>query len=87
MPEIPPNVLTSFLAHLSENSPEIAERYYADIHQCFASDAGVRVMELLEKAVLINPAPPGSSDRALREQNGQRLLIAEIRRIVKHSKK
>lgn len=87
MAEIPPNVLTSFLAHLSTDSPELAERYYADIHACFASEAGVRVMELLEKAVLINPAPPGSSDRALREQNGQRLLIAEIRRIVKHGRK
>ena len=87
MSEVPPNVLTSFLAYLREDSPELADRYFADIHACFTTEAGVRVMELLEKAVLLTPEPPGCSDRALREKNGQRLLIAEIRRIVKHSKR
>ncbi len=87
MSETPPNVLTSFLGHLREAEPALADRYFADIHACFATEEGTRVMELLEKAVLLTPEPPGCSDRALREKNGQRLLIAEIRRIVKHSKK
>ncbi len=84
MSETPPNVLTSFLAYLRKDSPELAERFYADIHACFTTDEGANVMELLEKAVLLTPEPPGCSDRALREKNGQRLLVAEIRRIVKH---
>ncbi len=87
MSEIPPSVLTSFLAHLSTDEPEKAQQYFDDIHTCLNTKEGINFVNLLEKAVLINPAPPGCSDRALRELNGMRLIVADFRRIARHGRK
>lgn len=77
---INPDALTVFLAQLGKVNPK-AQAVYAEALNNFAkTDDGSKVMELLEKAVLLSSPPPGCSDCALRELHGQRLLISEIRR-------
>lgn len=63
---------------------EAAEILEADLQETFRTDAGLRVLKLFEKSVLLQPVPNGSSDGALRESNAVRNFIHELRRIVSH---
>lgn len=86
MSEIPPAVITAFLSAIRNEDPELAESYFSRIAECFDTEAGRIVLELLEKCVITTPPPPDCSDCALRQRQGQHLLVAEIRRIVKHGR-
>lgn len=76
------NWIKSHLAYHRSEDPEGAEVLEADLIEVFSSEKGLRVLKLLEKAVLLRSIPDGADDRALREANAVRNFNLEIRRIV-----
>lgn len=76
------SVVGGYLAAMDARNPEGADALRADIAEAFSTDAGVRVLILLEHAVLKSAIPNGSSDSALREANAVRNFVLEIRRII-----
>jgi hypothetical protein len=79
-----PGFVGRYLAWMRAENPEGAETLEADIVETFTTDEGVRVLIMLEKAVLLSSLPDGSDDRALREKNAVANFVLEIRRIVAH---
>ncbi|MFY0633677.1 MAG: hypothetical protein JXQ91_07690 [Vannielia sp.] len=73
-------------SNLGEEGPETADALIVDIHDTFTSEAGLRVLKLMEKAVLHAPQPLGSPDSALREMNAIRNFVLNLRRIVAHGR-
>jgi hypothetical protein len=67
---------------MGQEGAEAAALIEADLIETFTSETGLRVLIMLEKAVLHVALPPGSSEGALREINAQRNLVLEIRRLV-----
>lgn len=70
------------LRKMGQESAEHAAFLEADLIETFTTESGLRVLLMLEKAVLHVALPPGSPEGALREINAQRNLVLEIRRIV-----
>lgn len=70
-----------------EEGPVAAESLEADVAEVFGTDAGLRVLFLMEKSVLFSSVPDGSDDRALREKNAVSNFVLEIRRYVTHGRK
>ncbi len=80
-----PGYLSTYLSMLrgaDEAGVAAAESLTADMVEIFTSEAGLRVLKLLEKSVLMNARPLGAGDGALREDNAVRNFVLEIRRIV-----
>lgn len=71
--------LTTYLAG---RSPEERDSLMADIAETFTSETGLRVLKLMEKAILIAALPASASESALREHNATKRFVLEIRRIV-----
>ena len=67
---------------MGQDGAEMVASLEADLIETFTTETGLRVLVMLEKAVLHVALPPGSSEGALRESNAQRNLVLEIRRIV-----
>jgi hypothetical protein len=67
---------------MGQDGAESAALLEADLIETFSTETGLRVLIMLEKAVLHVALPPGSPEGALREINAQRNLVLEIRRIV-----
>jgi len=65
-----------------DDGPAAAEGLISDVEKAFTTEEGLRVLILMEKAVLLSSVPDGSDDRALREVNAVRNFVLEIRRIV-----
>lgn len=78
--------VSGYLNWLRSEDPASAEGLEADIAICFGTDEGLRVLKMLEKAVLHAAQPLGAPDGALRELNAQRNLVLEIRRYVAHGR-
>ncbi len=76
--------LAAHLNWMRDENADGAEQLHADIIETFTTDAGLRVLKLMEKSVLFAGAPNGSSDSALREMNAVRNFVLEIRRLVSH---
>lgn len=77
--------LGEYLVHLrsmSAEGGETADFLEADLIETFQTEAGLRVLKLMEKAVLFRGVPNGSSEGALREINAVRNFVMEIRRLV-----
>lgn len=72
----------NFLKSTGDDGAESAEILKNDIVETFTSENGLRVLKLLEKSVLLTSLPTNCSDSALREMNGARNLVNDIRRIV-----
>jgi len=86
-PIYPTNIIAYFLSALRDENPKLSEEMEQAIHETFTSESGAKVLELLEKAVMLSPCPPGCESRALRERNAQALLVGEIRRMVLHGRR
>lgn len=65
-----------------EEGPDIAASLEADMIECFTTEAGLKVLKLFEKAVLLSAPKANAPDSALREMNAVRSFVLEIRRIV-----
>lgn len=74
----------NYMRSLGDDGAQGAETLVADMLEVFTSDAGLRVLKLMEKSILLTGQPNGSSDSALREMNAMRNLVLDIRRIVAH---
>lgn len=72
----------SIAAYLASFEPEEREQLIADFIETFTSESGLRVLYAMEKSVLMVAFADVVSDSALREWNGARNLVLEIRRIV-----
>lgn len=79
-----PGFIGRYLAAMRKENPEGSEMLEADIVETFTTDEGLRVLLMLEKAVLLSSVPDGSDDRALREKNAVANFVLEIRRLVAH---
>lgn len=77
-----PGLIGGYLAWFRQNDPEAAASLEADIIQTFTSEEGLRVLKLLEKAVLMVALDQDASVGALQQLNANRNLVLEIRRIV-----
>jgi hypothetical protein len=75
-----PGILTTYLEWMRRENPSGSESLEADIAMTFGTESGLRVLKLLEKAVLNSPVPLGASDSALREINAARHIVNELRR-------
>lgn len=76
------SMLGAYLAEMQRRNPEGADLLMADLAATFSTEEGVRVLILLENAILKSALPNGSSDSALREANALRNFVLEIRRII-----
>ncbi|WP_170759980.1 hypothetical protein [Ruegeria lacuscaerulensis] len=74
--------LQRYLAWLRSENPDGADLLEADLIEVFSDEKGLRVLKLLEKAVVKSPCPDGSDDRALREKNAVMNFVLDIERIV-----
>lgn len=78
--------LASYLSWVSseggKDGPDLREKLEADLIETFSTEAGLRTLILLEKALLLSSVPDGADDRALREANAVRNFVLEIRRYV-----
>lgn len=74
----------SWMRSEGDEGPAASDSLADDIARTFSTDEGLRVLILLEKAVLLSSLPDGSDDRALRETNAVRNFVLEIRRYVTH---
>lgn len=84
-----PGFIGRYLAWISgdgEDGPAASETLQQDIATVFSTDEGLRVLILMEKAVILSSVPDGSDDRALRENNAVRNFVLEIRRYVTHGR-
>lgn len=79
-----PDVLTMALIAIGQENPDMRDAYEEAIARTFSTNEGAMVMELLEKFVLLSTREPCCDERALREHHGQRMLVAEIRRLANH---
>jgi len=76
------SMLDVYLIWLRSEDPAVADALEADVIDIFTSEEGLRVLKLLEKAVIFAGVPNGSADGALREVNAVRNFVLNIRRIV-----
>ena len=79
--------LNGYLAHLRTLGPEgvaAAEENEKNLVDLFSSDLGIKVLIFLQKSVLESSLPPDANDSALREHNGVRNFVLELRSIVAH---
>ena len=83
----PSSYVGRYLQALRKVNPAGADSLEADIVDVFSTEKGMRVMTMLEKAVLLVGTPEGISDCALREWHGARNLILEMRRLLAHGRK
>jgi hypothetical protein len=79
------SMLGVYLHWMRREDPYAADSLEADLALTFQSDAGLRVLKLFEKSVLLAGIPNGVSDSALRETNAVRNFVLEIRRLVAHA--
>lgn len=79
-----PGFIGRYLSYMRSENSEGAETLEADIVETFTTDEGLRVLIMLEKAVLLSSIPDGADDRALREKNAVANFVLEIRRLVAH---
>ena len=76
------SALSHYLNWVRGQDAEAAQGLEADIMEAFSTDAGLRVLKLFEKSVLLVGQPSNSTDGALREMNAVRNFVLEIRRYV-----
>lgn len=76
------SMLGTYLRWMRSENPQGAASLEADLAEVFSTDAGVRVMIMLEKSTLLAGVSNGASDSALREANAVRNFVLEIRRLV-----
>ena len=76
------SMIGGYLALMRSENPEGAAGLEADLTEVFTTGAGIRVLYLLEKSVLLAGVPNGSPESALREANAVRNFVLEIRRFV-----
>lgn len=80
--------IASYLAWMSaeggDKGPEIVQQLEADLMETFSTEAGIRTLIMLEKAILLSSVANGVDDRALREANAVRNFVLELRRYVAH---
>tara|TARA_R110000796_G_scaffold15155_3_gene48693 strand:+ start:329 stop:637 length:309 start_codon:yes stop_codon:yes gene_type:complete len=74
----------AWMRNEGDDGPGAAESLENDIAKVFSTDEGLRVLILMEKAILLSSVPDGADDRALRETNAVRNFVLEIRRYVTH---
>lgn len=76
------SMLDVYLNWLRSEDPAVSDALEADLIDIFTSEEGLRVLKMLEKAVIFAGIPNGAAEGALREANAVRNFVLNIRRIV-----